>query len=88
MNRDSSVDIAAGWTDGVRFPAGAGIFLFSAASRLALGVHPAFYPVGTGGSFTGLKRPGREADLSSPPPEVRNCGGIHPLPDTSSWHAA
>jgi hypothetical protein len=26
------------------------------------GAHPASYPKGTGGSFPGVKRPGREAD--------------------------
>jgi len=28
-----------------------GTFLFATASRLALGVHPISYPMGTGGSF-------------------------------------
>jgi hypothetical protein len=28
------------------------------------GAHPAFYPMGTGGTFPGVKRPGREADHS------------------------
>jgi hypothetical protein len=30
------------------------------------GVHPTSYPMGTGGSFPGVKRQGREADHSSP----------------------
>jgi hypothetical protein len=30
------------------------------------GVHPTSYPMGTGGSFPGVKRPGREADHSPP----------------------
>jgi hypothetical protein len=30
------------------------------------GVHPTTYPMGTGGSFPGVKRPGREADHSPP----------------------
>jgi hypothetical protein len=30
------------------------------------GAHPTSYPVGTGGSFAGVKRPGREADHSRP----------------------
>jgi hypothetical protein len=30
------------------------------------GVHPASYPMGTGGSFSGVKRQGREADHSPP----------------------
>jgi hypothetical protein len=37
------------------------------------GAHPASYSVGTGGSFLGINRPGREADHSSPPSaEVKN----------------
>jgi hypothetical protein len=36
--------------------------------------HPASYPVGTKGSFTGVKRPGREADHSPPyNVEVKNA---------------
>jgi hypothetical protein len=35
-------------------------------SRPALEVHPASYPMGTGGFFPGVKRPGREADHSPP----------------------
>jgi hypothetical protein len=31
------------------------MFLFSTASRLALGVHPASYPTGAGGDFPGGK---------------------------------
>jgi hypothetical protein len=30
------------------------------------GAHPSSYPMGTGGSFPGVKRPGREADHSPP----------------------
>jgi hypothetical protein len=30
------------------------------------GVHPTSYPMGTGGSFPGVKRPGRESDHSPP----------------------
>jgi len=37
-------------------------FLFPTAS----GTHPASYPMGTGGSYTGCMRSGREADHSSP----------------------
>jgi hypothetical protein len=43
----------------VRFPVGLGIFLFTTA-------HPASYPMGTRGSFPGVKRSGREADHSPP----------------------
>jgi hypothetical protein len=38
------------------------------------GAHPASYPVGTRGYFTGVERPGREADNSSPSnAEVKNA---------------
>jgi hypothetical protein len=38
------------------------------------GAHPASYPMGTGGSFTGDKVPGREADHSPPSSaEVKNA---------------
>jgi hypothetical protein len=49
---------------GVKFPVGAmtGFFLFATASVLAIGVHRASYPVGTGSCNTGLKRPGCESD--------------------------
>jgi hypothetical protein len=30
------------------------------------GVHPTSYPMGTGGRFPGVKRPGRESDNSPP----------------------
>jgi hypothetical protein len=36
------------------------------SSRPTLGVHPAFYPMGTGGFPPGLKQQGREADHSHP----------------------
>jgi hypothetical protein len=37
------------------------------------GAHPASYPMDTGGSFPGVKRPGREADHSPPSSaEVKN----------------
>jgi hypothetical protein len=39
------------------------------------GVHPTSYTMGTGGSFPGVKRPGREADHSPPTSaEVRKMG--------------
>jgi hypothetical protein len=53
------------------------ISLFATASRLALPSPQASYPIGTGGgggSFTGVKRPGREADHSPPPrAEIKNA---------------
>jgi hypothetical protein len=43
VSRDSPVGIATGCTAWVRFPAGAGIFLFSTVSRPALG--PTQHPI-------------------------------------------
>jgi hypothetical protein len=38
------------------------------------GAHPASYPMGTRGSFPGVKRPGRESHHSSPSSaEVNEC---------------
>jgi uncharacterized integral membrane protein len=36
-----------GWTAGVRFPVGAGAFLYSTTSRTTLEAHPASCPIGT-----------------------------------------
>jgi hypothetical protein len=47
--------------------------------------YPASYSAGTAAGFLGVKRPGREADHSSPSSaEVKNDGAIRPLPHTSS----
>jgi hypothetical protein len=44
------------------------------------GAHPASYPMGTGGSFPGVKWQGHEADHSLPSSaEVKNGGAIPPL---------
>jgi hypothetical protein len=47
-----------------RFPAGTGNLSLHHRIQNGSGAHPASYPVGTGGSFPGVKRPGREADHS------------------------
>jgi hypothetical protein len=57
-NSDGSVGIALGYglddrSSRIRFPAGLGIFLFTTASRTALGPTPASYPMGTRDSFSG-----------------------------------
>jgi hypothetical protein len=55
LSLDRSVDIATSWKAGVRFPARAtNIFLFHSVQS-GFGAHPAFYPVGTWGSFPGGK---------------------------------
>jgi hypothetical protein len=70
-SRDSSVGIALGyglddWGSRVRFPAEAEIFLFTIASRTALGpIQPPIQWV-PGDLSLGVKRPRREADHSPP----------------------
>jgi hypothetical protein len=72
MSHDSSVGIALGYGlddrgSRVRFPAGGGeFFLFTTASRTALG--PTQPPIQwvSGALSLGVKRPGREADHSPP----------------------
>jgi hypothetical protein len=48
------------------------------------------YPMGTRGSFPGVKRPGREADHSSPSSaEVKECVKLYiHSPNTLSWRGA
>jgi hypothetical protein len=50
----------------VRFPAGTGNFSLHCRVQNGSGAHPASYPMGTRGSFPGVKRSGREADHSHP----------------------
>jgi hypothetical protein len=71
MSRDSSIGIALGYGaddrgSGVRFPAGAGTFSLHHRVQNCSGAHPASYPMGTRVFFLGIKRPGCEADHSSP----------------------
>jgi hypothetical protein len=70
-SHDSSVGIALGfglddWGSRVRFPSGLGIFLFTSASRTALG--PTQHPIQwvPGALSMGVKRSGCEADHSPP----------------------
>jgi hypothetical protein len=87
--RDSSVGIATGyWLDGTGSIPGMAR-LFSTHSRPALG--PTQPPIEwiPGAISPGVKRPGSEADHSSPSSaEVKNGGAIPPLPHMSSWHGA
>jgi hypothetical protein len=69
-SRDSVVGIVTGYGldnrgVGVQVPVGSRIFS-SPCRPDRSGVHPTSYPMGTGGSFPGVKRPGREADHSTP----------------------
>jgi hypothetical protein len=78
-SRDSSVGIVLGYGlddrgSRVRFPAGAGILLFTTVSRTALG--PTQPPIQwvPGALSLGVKWPGREADHSPPSSaEVKNA---------------
>jgi hypothetical protein len=68
---DSSVGIVLGYGlddrgSRIRFPAGAGNFSLHHHVQTDSGAQPASYPMGTRGSFPGVKRPGREADHSPP----------------------
>jgi hypothetical protein len=85
-SRDSSVGIALGYGlddrgSGVQFAAGLGIFLFTTASRTALGpTQPPFQWGSSRGSPKEVKRPGREADHSPPSSaEVKVHGAVPPL---------
>jgi hypothetical protein len=58
---------------GVRDLAGSGNFSFQHHVKNGSGSHPAFYAVGTRGSFSGIKVAGCEADHSPPSSvEVKN----------------
>jgi hypothetical protein len=63
MNRDSSVGIALGYGlddrgSRVRFPVEAGNFSLHHRLQNGSGAHPASYPMGTRGSFSGCKAAG------------------------------
>jgi hypothetical protein len=60
VSRDSAVGIATSCSS----PGEVKNFHFSMSS--GSGVHPTYYPMGTGGSIPGVKRPGREAGHSPP----------------------
>jgi hypothetical protein len=93
--RDSSVGIALGYGlddqgSRVRLPGGLGIFLFTTASRTALGpIQPPIQRI-PGAVSLGVKRPGSEADHSPPSSaEVKECVGLYlHSPNTPSWRGA
>jgi hypothetical protein len=70
MNRDNAFGVATGYGTGrqragVRVPVGS--IVFSSPHRPdRLWGHPASYPMSTVGSFSGIKRQGREVDHSLP----------------------
>jgi hypothetical protein len=88
-SRDSSVGIATGWAAWVRFPAVKDVSLLHTV-HTGSGANPASeYNEYRGAIFPEVKRPGREADHSSPSTaEVKNGGLIPPLPHTPSWGCA
>jgi len=58
----------------VRFQAGAGNISLLHHAQTGSRAHPTLYSVGTGGFSPGIKRPGREADNSTPSgAEVNNA---------------
>jgi hypothetical protein len=90
-SRDSSVGIATRLRDGrPRFDSRQrlGIFLFTTASRPALGsTQPTIQWIG--GYFPGIRRPGRETDNSPPSKSKIILHRSSPsLPHTSSWCGA
>jgi hypothetical protein len=94
-SRHSWVGIALGYGlddrgSRVRFPARAGNFSLHHRVQNGSEAHPASYPVGTGSSFPGVKRPGREADHSPPSStEVKECVELYlHSPNTPSWRGA
>jgi hypothetical protein len=75
------------WTAGVWFPNGQGIVLCSTRSRPALRATQLPIQWLPGTLYPEVKRPGREADHSSPSSaEVKIVAVIPPFPHTSSWH--
>jgi hypothetical protein len=90
-----SVGIALGYRlddrgSGVRFPAWAGNFSLHHRVQNGSGAHPASHPMGTRGSFAGVKQPGREADHSPPSSaEVKKRLELYlHSPNTPSWRGA
>jgi hypothetical protein len=70
VSRDSRVGIATSYwleDEGLEFESRWGQeFSLLHVIQTGSGVHPTFYPLGTWGSFLGVKWPGREADHSPP----------------------
>jgi hypothetical protein len=65
----------------VRVLAGAGNFSLHHLVQTGSGANPSFYPVGTGSSLPGIRRPGNEADHSPPSSaEVKNAWSYTSIP--------
>jgi hypothetical protein len=66
---------------GFRFPAGAGNFSLRHHVHTGSEAQPASYSMGSRGCFLGVKRPGREADHSTPSSaEVNNAWSYASIP--------
>jgi hypothetical protein len=67
-----------------------GIFSLRHRVKTSPGVYPASYPIRTGASFRGRKRPWREADHSLPcNSEVKKCVELYlHFSNASSWRGA
>jgi hypothetical protein len=82
----------ASWTIGVLgfdFRRGGGSFSLHHPVQNGSGAHPASYPMGTRGSFSGVKRPELEADHSPPSAEVKEWVELYfQSPNTPSWRGA
>jgi hypothetical protein len=89
--RANSVNIATGYGLNGRSSIPGRVKSFSLIHRAHAGpwAHPASYPMGTEGSFSGVKLQEREG--GRPPSssvEINNGGAITPLSLMSSWHNA
>jgi hypothetical protein len=91
MSWDGSVNLfteLTGWASGVPFMAGAESFCLRHRIQTGSGAHPASYSMGTEALFSGVKRPGREADHLQLVPRLIMYGTIPSLINTSSWYGA
>jgi hypothetical protein len=87
MNQEIEIN-ASFWIDVSEFKSRHGQeFSLLRVVQTGSGVHPTFYPIGTGGLFPrGLS--GRDVKLTTHlqlVPRSRKYGSIHPLPYTPSW---
>jgi hypothetical protein len=83
--------MATDWTtEGSEFGSGQGQeFYLLHVVQTGSGIHPTSYPMGTGSSFPGVKRPGREADQSPPTnAEIKKIWIYTSTPPTPSWRSA
>jgi hypothetical protein len=88
-SRDSSVRLAKGRKDSVRFPAEAGNSSVLQSIQTGSGAHSASYSMGTGDSFLKGKAEGAwSSQLTAISAKLKNGGAIPPLPQETSWFGA